>query len=135
MVFRNKLYDEIVGKILQNVLIEEARCGKIVIWDFRPKYVNDRLYYHISLIDSAIHGDAPVYLDMGFFSYLKFKFTHRKTRVIKRLKRKDVKELLDKRISSGLIVEFVKDFYKVDDNVMEDILEKYYEGKDESNNY
>ena len=124
---KTKKYDEIVGTILQNVLAEYKRTGKIILWDFQEEQDLDRLYFNVAAMVSDIKG-IPIYVQMPLFPYLKMKWKRRKTRKnLRRLTQSIAKLIPDEsRTSVFIIMDFIREFYDIDLGAFKEINDEYY---------
>ena len=122
-----KKYDEIVGTILQNVLAEYKRAGKIILWDFQEEQDLDRLYFNVAAMVSDIKG-IPIYVQMPLLPYLEMKWKRRKTRKnLRRLTQAAAEQLPDEsRTSVFIIMDFIREFYDVELGVFKEINDTYY---------
>lgn len=120
-------YDEVVGSLLSNVLVEQKRCGKIILWDFNPVGDYDKLYFNIAAIVSDM-SHQPIYLNMGLIDYLMLKWKFRK-------KRKNLRYIwiwnkktipIENQTSVYILVDFVREFYNVSPYFMKEINDTYY---------
>lgn len=120
-------YDEVVGSLLSNVLVEQKRCGKIILWDFNPAGDYDKLYFNIAAIVSDISHQS-IYLDMDLIDYLTLKWKFRK-------KRKNLRYIwiwnkktipIENQTSVYILVDFVREFYNVSPHFMKEINDTYY---------
>lgn len=127
--FTNKkpTYDEVVGSLLSNVLVEQKRCGKIILWDFNPAGDYDKLYFNIAAIVSDM-SHQPIYLDMDLIDYLTLKWKFRK-------KRKNLHYIwiwnkktipIENQTSVYILVDFVREFYNVSPYFMKEVNDTYY---------
>lgn len=122
---KNKRYDEIVAKIMENVLNEREIGKKIVLWDFHEDSHMDRLYFNVAAMVSDMVNE-PLYIQMPFFTYLKMKWKRRKTR--KNLKYVFRKSSINKEAQTSvyLIVDFVRQYFGETEEFMKQINDEYY---------
>ena len=74
------LYDKIMADVVANVITEAGRTdNKIYLKWFDPGYGGHKTYFYGALVASDV-CKIPIYLDMPFFKYLKFKFSNWKRR-------------------------------------------------------
>lgn len=123
----NKQYDEIVAKLMQNILAEANLAdGKIVLWDFQPTNTLDRLYYHVACIVADLF-EKDIYLEMSFWEYLRFKRKNKNRKNLHWVWRKHTKLPDECKTSIYIIVECVREYFKVPITIFDDILKEYYE--------
>jgi hypothetical protein len=123
----NKQYDEIVAKLMQNILAEANLAdGKIVLWDFQPTNTLDRLYYHVACIVADLF-EKDIYLEMSFWEYLRFKYKNKNRKNLHWVWRKHTKLPDECKTSIYIIVECVREYFKVPITIFDDILKEYYE--------
>ena len=123
----NKQYDEIIAKLMQNILAEANRAdGKIVLWDFQPTNTLDRLYYHVACIVADLF-EKDIYLEMSFWEYLRFKHKNKNRKNLHWVWRKHTKLPDECKTSIYIIVECVREYFKVPITIFDDILKEYYE--------
>lgn len=122
-----KHYDEIVGTILKNILVERERCGKILLWDFNPVDHGDRLYFNIAAIVADMNKE-PIYLNMNLIDYLLFKWKRRKSRKNLRYFGPYHASKLDAehKTSIYIIMEFVCRQMEFDYSLYKEINDEYY---------
>ena len=126
----NKEYDKIVGTIFQNVLAESNMAkNKVVLWDFHPVNSIDRLYYHVACLVSDIYN-KDMYLEMKFFDYLKFKWKNKKRKNLHWVWRKHTSLPEDCKTSVYIIMDYVREYYKIPIETFDKILKEYYEDTD-----
>ena len=126
---RVRKYDEIVTTVLQNVLVERERVGKIVLFGFDPKIYSHRLYYHVAVIASAINQEN-IYLGMGVVDYVKFVCTHWQMRkVLRRFGNYWHSEDVDpmKLSSVHSVMHHVKEYYGIGETTCGNIVKEFYE--------
>ena len=130
------VYDDIIGTLLMNVLSEDQRCGSIVLKDFHIERPSHRLYFEAAVIANAI-CKTPIYMDMPFFKYVKFKYSKKNRKMRKTIHKYNTsaaKTLKASPTKLSIILNHVADFYKIDNEVYTDILKAYYEVENEDNN-
>ena len=120
-------YDEIVGTILKNILVERERCGKILLWDFNPVDHGDRLYFNIAAIVADMNKE-PMYLNMHLIDYLLFKWKRRKSRKNLRYFGPSHAVELDAehKTSIYLIMSFICEQMEFDYSLYKEINDEYY---------
>lgn len=126
---RLKNYDKIVATILQNILVEKERTGKIVLFGFDPKVYSHRIYFHVAVIVSAITQEN-IYLGMGVWDYVKFVYVHWQMRkVLRRLGNYWHTEGIDpKKLSSvHSVMHHVKEYYGIGETTCKNIVKEFYE--------
>ena len=124
------LNDKIVGTIFQNVLAESNMAkNKVVLWDFHPVNSIDRLYYHVACLVSDIYN-KDMYLEMKFFDYLKFKWKNKKRKNLHWVWRKHTSLPEDCKTSVYIIMDYVREYYKIPIETFDKILKEYYEDTD-----
>ena len=127
--FTNEMptYDEVVATIMSNIIVERHRCGKIVLWDFQEDNDWDRLYFNVAAIVADMNKEL-IYLQMPFWKYLKMKWKRRK-------QRKNLRYLfswradnipLENRTSVYILMDFVREFYKLPQSYFKEINDEYY---------
>ena len=127
--FKNETptYDEVVGTILSNVIVERQRCGKIILWDFQEENDWDRLYFNVAAIVADMNRE-PMYLQMPFWKYVKMKWKRRKQRKnLRYLSRSRAEDIpYENRTSIYIIMSFIAEFYKIDEDFFGKINSEYY---------
>ena len=121
-----KLYDSVVSKIMVNVMAEHARCGKILLYDFKPELDMDKLYFNVAAIVADVSREK-LYLHMPFWNYIKFriKFKKRKNLVwFPPWAEKKLKE--ENKTSVGIIMSFVEEQLKLPKGLFKEINDEYY---------
>lgn len=82
------LYDKIIGSCMVNTY-STSKDGKIILRDFDKNLDMYMFEFEVAKMVQSIYSDRQIYMDMGLFEYLVFKFKHRKECKLKRIKRKD----------------------------------------------
>ena len=120
-------YNQIVGTIMQNVLVERCTTKKIILWDFQESQPMDRLYFNVASIIADMCKEC-MYIQMPFFAYLKMKWRRRKTRKNLRWCGPLMSKKLpnEAKTSVYLIMSFVAEYYDIDMKVFEDIQKEFY---------
>lgn len=127
--FKNETptYDEVVGTIMSNVIVERKRCGKIILWDFQEDNDWDRLYFNVAAIVADMNHEV-IYLQMPYHKYLKMKWKRRKQRKNLRYlyswRAKSVP--IESRTSIYIIMSFVAEFYNLPQSYFGKINQAYY---------
>ena len=75
-----ELYDFVVSTVMTNVLVERERCGKFLLYDFKPELDMDKLYFNVAAI-AADMSKEKLYLHMPFWDFIRFrmKFWRKRT--------------------------------------------------------
>lgn len=120
-------YDEVVGTIMSNVIVERQRCGKIILWGFQEDNNWDRLYFNVAAIVADMNRE-PIYLQMPFWKYVKMKWKRRKQRKnLRYLNRSRAEDIPDEsRTSIYIIMSFIAEFYKLPQSYFDEINKAYY---------
>ena len=120
-------YNQIVGTIMQNILVERCTTNKIILWDFQESQPMDRLYFNVASIIADL-GRECMYIQMPLFAYLKMKWRRRKTRKNLRWCGPLMKKRLpdEAKTSIYLIMSFIAEYYNIDMEVFEDIQNEFY---------
>lgn len=123
----NKQYDTIVATIMQNILSERAIADKIILWDFQIDQDVDRLYFNIASIISDLNNEN-MYMQMPLIPYIKMKWKRRKTRKNLRYVWPWMKKNLPNEVKTSIyiIMDYVRDYYKIDISKFKDINDEYY---------
>lgn len=120
-------YDEVVGTIMSNIIVERQRCGKIILWDFQVDNDWDRLYFNIATIVADMNHDV-MYLQMPLWEYMKLRWKRRKQRknlrYLSRFRAEDVP--YENRTSIYILMDFVREFYNLPNNFFKEINDEYY---------
>ena len=122
-----KEFDTVVQTIFTNVLVERKRCGKIILFDFEPDYIGDKLYFNVAELAADICGEV-FYVDMDLVDYIKFKFGRGRKQKNLRWLRPWVRTKLknEDKISVYMIMNFIKEQLNLDDDMFEKINDAYY---------
>ena len=122
----NKQYDEIVRTIMQNVVNQSTYTdGKVVLWDFQQNCDADKLYYNVACIVADLFNEQ-IYIQMPFFQFLKLKYKQRKRKNIHWIDRKTNKINAMGKTSVYIIMNYIKDYYQIDEQKFADINNEYY---------
>ena len=127
--FKNETptYDEVVGTIMSNVIVESHRCGKIILWDFQEDNDWDRLYFNVAAIVADMNHEV-MYLQMPLWKYVKMKWHRRKQRKnLRYLSRSRAEDIpYENRTSVYILMDFIRNFYKLDKDYFKKINDEYY---------
>ena len=120
-------YDEVVGTIMSNVIVERQRCGKIILWDFQEDNDWDRLYFNVAAIVADLNHEV-MYLQMPLWKYLRMKWRRRKRRKNLRYLSHSRAENVpyENRTSIYIIMSFIAEFYNLDEDYFGKINSEYY---------
>lgn len=120
-------YDKVVNTVVMNVFVEQKRCGKILLWDFTPELPADRLYFNVAAIVADL-GKEPIYLNMPFIAYLRFKWKRRKARKNLRyfgpIQARKLSD--DNKTSIYLIMDFVAEQLNITHDFFKEVNDAYY---------
>lgn len=121
------LYDSVVSTIMTNVLVERERCGKFLIYDFKPTSDSEKLYFNITAVASDLRKEN-IYLDMPFWDYAKFILKRRKRRKnLKWFGPLQKKNLEDEfKTSAYMIMSFVAEQMDIPVTLFKEINDAYY---------
>lgn len=127
--FTNKTptYDEVVGTIMSNVIVERQRCKKIILWDFQEDNDWDRLYFNVAAIVADMNREL-IYLQMPFWEYVKMKWKRRKQRKnLRYLSRSRAENIpYENKTSVYVLMDFIRNFYNLDKDCFGKINDEYY---------
>ena len=122
-----KLYDSVVSTIMSNVMVECARCGKILLYDFKPELDMDKLYFNVAAIVADMSKEK-LYLHMPFWDYVRFrmKFWKKRTNLkwFSPWAEKKLKE--EYKTSVDMIMFFVSEQLDVLIDLFKEINDEYY---------
>lgn len=120
-------YNQIVGSIINNVLAERNRCGKIVLWDFRPENDMDKLYFNVAAIVANM-GQEPIYLDMNLWQYIKMKWKRKKAgrnlRYLNCFKKEEIPP--ENKTSIYILMDFIREFHNIPIETFTEINNEFY---------
>lgn len=121
------LYDSVVNTIVTNVLVERKRCGKILLYDFRPELDADRLYFNVAAVVADVKREN-LYLDMPFWKYVVFRIKRWKRRMNLKWVSPSQKNALDSedKTSVGILMSFIADELKIPKTLFKQINDEYY---------
>jgi len=120
-------YDEVVGSIMSNILVERMRCGGIILWDFQENNDWDRLYFNVAAIVADMNREV-FYVQMPFWKYIRMKWKRRKKRRnLRYLSRARANKIpQENKTSVYIIMSFIADFYKIPSSFFKEINDAYY---------
>lgn len=122
-----KNFDSIIQTIFANVLVERQRCGKIILYNFNPIHIEDKLYFNVAALAADVQGEY-IYVDMSLLDYFKFKRERgrkqKNVRWLRPWRRKEVAE--EDRVSVYKIMNFVKKELGLTKDILEEINNEYY---------
>lgn len=124
---RDKQYNEIVGSIINNVLAERQRCGKIILWDFQPDNDMDRLYFNVAAIVANMNRE-PMYLDMSLWKFLKMRIKRKKAgRNLYYLTKSTKKEIpVENKTSIYILMDFIREYHGISEETFKKINDEFY---------
>lgn len=122
-----ELYDFVVSTVMTNVLVERKRCGKFLLYDFRPDIPMDRLYFNVAAVAADLEREQ-LYLHMPFWEYIKLRMKFKKKRTnLKWFSPWAEKKLDDEnKTSVGMIMHFVSERLDVLIDLFKEINDEYY---------
>ena len=121
-----KEYDNVVRTVMINILVERGRCGKYLLYNFNPAKGAEKLYYNVAAIASDGNREK-LYLDMPFFSYLKFKSKRKKRKNLRwfnPIQKIRMNDALKASVSD--IMNFIKKDLNLSDELYDLINDEYY---------
>ena len=122
-----KLYDSVVSTIMSNVMVECARCGKILLYDFKPELDMDKLYFNAAAIVADISKEK-LYLHMPFWDYIKLriKFKKKRTNLVWFPPWAEKKLEDEYKTSVDIIMSFVAEKLEISEDLFKEINDEYY---------
>lgn len=121
------LYDSVVSTIMTNVMVEHTRCGKFLLYDFKPELDMDRLYFNVAAIAADMMREK-LYLHMPLLDYLKLRIKYRKKRTnLKWFSPWSEKKLDNEyKTSVGVLMAFIEEQLKLSEGLFKEINDTYY---------
>ena len=122
-----KQYDEIVGALMTNAIVEKERGGKYLLYDFHAENEMERLYFNVVAL-AADMNMAKFYVDAPLLTYLKLKLTRGRKQKNMRWLNPIQKSRLDDQFktSAYIIADFVRESFNVDEELFKEINDTYY---------
>lgn len=121
------LYDKVVSTILTNVLIERERCGKFLLYNFKPKSDMNKLYFNVTAIAADLKKEN-IYLHMSLWNYIWFRIKYWRRKNLKWFSPKLEEELDDEyKISVVTLMVFIADQLDISIDLFKEINNAYYE--------
>lgn len=126
-IAKYKQYDEVVTTIMTNVLVEHSRCGKFLIYRFKPVDGMNKLYFNVTAVAADLRKEN-IYLSMPLLSYIKFRIKlGKKRRNLKWFGPIQRKKLSNEyKTSVRTIMEFICNSLKIDEALYDEINNEYY---------
>lgn len=120
-------YDNVVNTIMTNILVERERCGKYILYDFRPSDDADKLYFNVAAIAADLNGEK-IYLGMPLLDFIFFWKKRRKKRHnLRWLNPIQKKKLSDEdKTSIAIIMDFICVQLKLNYRLFKEINDEYY---------
>ena len=119
-------YDEVVNVIMTNILVERARCGKYILYDFDETDDANKLYFNVTTVAADLNKEK-IYLDMSLLSYIKFWKKRSKKRSNLRWFNWFQKKKLNKyRTSVDIIMNFICTELNLNYRLFKEINDEYY---------
>lgn len=120
-------YDNVINTIMTNVLVERERCGKYILYDFRPSDDADKLYFNVAAIAADLNGEK-IYLGMPLLDFIFFWKKRRKKRHnLRWLNPIQKKKLSDEdKTSVAIIMDFICVQLKLNYRLFKEINDEYY---------
>lgn len=120
-------YDNVINTIMTNVLVERERCGKYILYDFRPSDDADKLYFNVAAIAADLNGEK-IYLGMPLLDFIFFWKKRRKKRHnLRWLNPIQKKKLSDEdKTSVSIIMDFICVQLKLNYRLFKEINDEYY---------
>ena len=121
------LYDSVVSTIMTNVMVEHTRCGKFLLYDFKPELDMDKLYFNVAAIAADMMREK-LYLHMSFLNYVKFRIKFWKKRTnLKWFSPWSEKKLDNEyKTSVGVLMSFIEEQLKLSKGLFKEINDAYY---------
>jgi hypothetical protein len=125
-----KEYDDIMRLIMQNVINQASYTnGDIVLWDFDSDSIIDLLYFEAACMTADLF-EKQIYINLPLFKYLILKWKHRKRKNLHHLSRKRADSLdCEGKTSVFIIMDFIREYLKINGSKFTDIYNEYYRGK------
>ncbi len=122
-----KQYDSVVNTIMTNILVERERCGKYILYDFRPSDDADKLYFNVAAIAADLNGEK-IYLSMPLLDFIFFWKKRRKKRHNLRWLNPIQKKKLsnEDKTSVSIIMDFICVKLKLNYRLFKEINDEYY---------
>lgn len=120
-------YDNVVNTIMTNILVERERCGKYILYDFRPSDDADKLYFNVAAIAADLNKEK-IYLGMPLLDFIFFWKKRRKKRHnLRWLNSIQKKKLSDEdKTSVSIIMDFICVQLKLNYRLFKEINDEYY---------
>ncbi len=120
-------YDNVVNTIMTNILVERERCGKYILYDFRPSDDADKLYFNVATIAADLNKEK-IYLGMPLLDFIFFWKKRRKKRHnLRWLNPIQKKKLSDEnKTSVAIIMDFICVQLKLNYRLFKEINDEYY---------
>lgn len=120
-------YDNVVSTIMTNILVERERCGKYILYDFRPSDDADKLYFNVATIAADLNKEK-IYLGMPLLDFIFFWKKRRKKRHnLRWLNPIQKKKLSDEdKTSVSIIMDFICVQLKLNYRLFKEINDEYY---------
>ena len=120
-------YDNVVNTIMTNILVERERCGKYILYDFRPSDDADKLYFNVATIAADLNKEK-IYLGMPLLDFIFFWKKRRKKRHnLRWLNPIQKKKLSDEdKTSISIIMDFICVQLKLNYRLFKEINDEYY---------
>ena len=120
-------YDNVVGTIMTNVLVERERCGKFLLYDFKGNNGAEKLYFNVAAVVADLRKEA-IYIDMPLVGYFKFWLKRRKYRKNLRWFGPIRKRKLDNehKTSVYILMDFIREQLNISEELYNDINDEYY---------
>lgn len=122
-----KQYDNIVQKVMINVLVEHERNDKYLLYEFDPTNDSNKLYFNVTTVVADLNR-KQIYLDMPFFEYIKFKMKRKKKRTnIKWFGPFQKRKMLtENKVSVTDLMTYVSEQLNFDIELFKEINDEYY---------
>ena len=120
-------YDNVVKTVMTNILVERERCGKYILYDFRPSDDADKLYFNVAAIAADLNKEK-IYLGMPLLDFFFFWKKRRKKRHnLRWLNPIQKKKLSDEdKTSVSIIMDFICVQLKLNYRLFKEINDEYY---------
>lgn len=121
------LYDSVVAVVMTNVLVERERCGKFLLYDFHPENDADRLYFNVAAVAADLRKEN-LYLDVPFWTYVKFRIKRWRKRMNLKWVSSSSKKELDDDYKTGVYVlmDFIAEQLHIPIDLFKEINDTYY---------
>lgn len=124
---KTKEYDRVVNSIMTNVLIEQGRNGRLMIYNFKPHNDAQKLLFNVTAVVADVQKEN-IYLKMPLWSYIRLRIKFgKKRRNLKWINPiSDFKMSADCKLDAQTLMDYICKELHISEEFYSEINNEYY---------